>query len=123
MKNNGIALITAKRQRQIEKHGWSPEHDDQHEDGELCMAALVYASPFPVKVFASVIPPCSCRSAGECTHLPMKMWVDPTPWDACKDVRKQGDRIEALANAGALIAAEIDRLLRQQSPPEPGGAR
>ena len=30
---NGIELITKERTRQIEKEGWTSEHDDTHNDG------------------------------------------------------------------------------------------
>jgi hypothetical protein len=31
----GIERIAAERQRQIEKEGWTPAHDDQHRNDEL----------------------------------------------------------------------------------------
>lgn len=30
--------VVAERQRQVEQEGWSPEHDDAHDDGELSRA-------------------------------------------------------------------------------------
>ncbi|MEG2267851.1 MAG: DUF550 domain-containing protein, partial [Acinetobacter sp.] len=34
--------IIAERQRQISEEGWTPEHDDEHDKGELAMAAVCY---------------------------------------------------------------------------------
>ena len=35
--------IAAERERQISAEGWTPEHDDEHGNGELAMAASAYA--------------------------------------------------------------------------------
>jgi hypothetical protein len=40
---NGIELIADERTRQISEEGWTPEHDDGHDEGELSAAASVYA--------------------------------------------------------------------------------
>ncbi len=94
MIKSGVELITAERQRQIEEEGWTPDHDDQHINGELALAAACYA-----------IPPMSIRGSGLVLRLwPWKRkWWKPTP----------DDRIRELKKAGALIAAEIDRLQRK----------
>lgn len=112
----GIELIAAERQRQIEAEGWTPEHDDEHDSGEMALAAICYASPFPLRVWAHTTRPCSCRSA-DCPHIgglieTAKKWRDPWPWEAEWDKRKKHTRIQQLKIAGALIAAELDRLLR-----------
>lgn len=40
----GIELIAEERQRQIEKEGWTPEHDIlEHRHGQLVDAAVSYA--------------------------------------------------------------------------------
>lgn len=36
--STGIEAIAAERQRQIEKEGWTPEHDDTHGAGEMAEA-------------------------------------------------------------------------------------
>lgn len=87
---SGIEKIVAERKRQIEKEGWSPEHDDQHTKGELALAALSY-------IWSEWIP----------NSQILKMYF---PWDA--KWWKPKDRISNLVRAGALIAAEIDRLQR-----------
>lgn len=90
----GIDLITQERKRQIDQEGWTPEHDQQHSDGELVKAAVCYAIPDDRRI----------RFDDGTPHFwPWHpMWWKPTP----------NDRIRELTKAGALIAAEIDRLLQ-----------
>lgn len=89
---SGIDLIAAERQRQIDQEDFSHEHDDCHDEGELARAAACYAFP--------IIPGPHDLPIG---------W--PTDWDA-DWWKPSDDPIRNLAKAGALIAAEIDRLLR-----------
>lgn len=97
----GVSIIAAERQRQLEKHDWSEGHDDTHDDGELASAAACYAMPSAVRAFKSRVG--SYRS--NIWPFEERYWK-PTP----------EDRVRELAKAGALIAAEIDRLLRIQNP-------
>jgi hypothetical protein len=39
----GTEKIAAERRRQVEKEGWTPEHDAEHADGALIKAAVTYA--------------------------------------------------------------------------------
>lgn len=87
----GVELIADERQRQITAEGWTPEHDDEHNADDLAAAAACYASPAWSKMRNNVPPP---------------LW----PWD--EKWWKPGDRIRELVKAGALIAAEIDRMQR-----------
>ena len=87
----GVLLIAMERQRQVVEEGWTPDHDDQHKHGEMCAAAAVYA--FTPKQRFQV-------------HA-SQFW----PWDMAWF--KPGNRIRELQKAGALIAAEIDRLNRR----------
>ena len=99
---NGIELISEERQRQIDKEGWTPEHDDQHTDGELSSAASVYAMKNELReldILAQDI-----YTLGEGMWPFNSKWYKPTP----------DDRVRELTKAGALIAAEIDRLQRQE---------
>lgn len=89
------------------KHAWSTDHDDGHTDGELAWAAICWAAPTEVY---------RVRGAGD----PAYSFVDPWPWDRRFDKRPYGrratreERIDLLAKAGALLAAEIDRLQRSE---------
>jgi hypothetical protein len=97
----GVELIAAERQRQIDEEDWSASHDDSHVDGELALAAACYA-----------IPPRKRKS----TVFEFALWEWLWPWTAdwWKPGRKTAKgRIRELAKAGALIAAELDRLQRK----------
>lgn len=96
---NGIELIAAERQRQLSVEGWTPEHDDKHVGGVMAQAAALYAIPYGVRVGGWFFE---------------RLW----PWDAKWYKPRAGNRIRELEKAGALIAAEIDRLLRKASRPE-----
>lgn len=114
----GVERIQAERERQVVDEDWTLAHDDTHTDGELAQAAVCYAQPRPVlELFASTLDPVG----------PPDGW----PWEpeAWKPTWSNGpeslyltpqDRIRDLAKAGALIAAEIDRLARvQETRPAP----
>ncbi len=115
MESKGIELITKERIRQIRKEGFDSDHDDNHDGHELAYAAVCYAAPRPVFLISKS--PYYLR------------FDDPWPdnwdmdvWDKRKRNRKgeliegmllpQKLRIRDLIKAGALIAAEIDRLIR-----------
>ena len=86
---NGADLIAAERNRQIEREGWTPEHDDAHGNSELALAAVAYAMP-------------SWEDSRSDWWPWESQWWRPTPYD----------RVRELVKAGALIAAEIDRIRR-----------
>ena len=95
MSSKGIELITKERERQIEVKGWSEEHDKQHDCGELSDLAVCYAlRPYWRKRIS----------------IPM---IDPFAFGVFKP--DPNNRIRELTKAGALIAAEIDRLLNKES--------
>lgn len=89
----GIELIAEERKRQIEVEGWTLEHDSIGNNNEqLAQAAALYALP---KVFRSY------------EYDVRNIW----PWDFKWWKPTPNDRVRELVKAGALIAAEIDRLL------------
>lgn len=88
---DGARLITLERRNHRAK-GWAPEHDDSHKFGELALAAACYATPS------------DHRTDNE---IDSQLW--PDGWE-----QKDYERIRELTVAGALIAAEIDRLQRQK---------
>jgi hypothetical protein len=108
----GITLIEAERRRQISAEGWTAEHDNRHDEGEMALAAACYASP--ILLYQKVDRANQIR------------FVDPWPWDDRWDKRPEDgnvklpnssvgikERIRQLSKAGALVAAELDRLLRE----------
>ena len=96
---NGIERIAAERKRQIDKEGWTPEHDDTHSKGELNAAAVAYAA-------ANLDRSTGGEDAAFHSFFPSDWAV---AWWKPSD-----DPIRNLEKAGALIAAEIDRLQRQR---------
>lgn len=93
-----IAEITAERKRQMEVEGWTPKHDDEHDDGSLARAAACYAMPGHVRIMP----------AGGTETIRSRVW--PLSWDP--DWWKPKDRRRDLIRAAALIVAEIERLDR-----------
>jgi len=45
-----VVDVLAERRRQVERKGWTPEHDDGHTLGELGLAAALYALPYEAKI-------------------------------------------------------------------------
>ena len=90
----GVSLVGKERQRQITEEGYSFEHDDKEDSHQLSDAAAVYA----------------CHASAR--HSLLHLW----PWakeylKPDKDNTIDG-RIRELTKAGALVCAEIDRLVR-----------
>jgi hypothetical protein len=110
--STGIELIIKERERQINEEGWTPEHDAEHTNGGLALAAACYASPvllYEKHEYAKGV-----------------SFEDPWPWSPVWDKRpgdgntlrenspmyvNRDERLKQLAKAGALIAAEIDRIV------------
>ncbi|RWO57266.1 Lar family restriction alleviation protein [Mesorhizobium sp.] len=97
-----IADIAAERQRQITSEGWSPEHDDQHDKGELAEAASCYARGSDRVTWMQSDP-----------EFPRhKVMTGRIIWPWSPEWWKPTDRRRNLVKAGALIIAEIERLDR-----------
>ncbi len=92
----GIELIAEERERQINSLGWDEANDDVYKQGELPIAAYVYTG----------------HAIGVLMGLPRqpktpRVWPWPEyAWNP------SGDPVKDLVKAGALIAAEIDRINR-----------
>ena len=85
-----LVEIEAERVRQVEEEGWTTEHDDEHDGGELAHAAGCYA------LFSG---------SNADADNPPKYW----PWD---DGWKPSEYRRDLIKAAALLVAEIERLDR-----------
>lgn len=91
---SGIQRISMERQRQIEQEGWAPEHDDRYVNHELKSAARCY-------LLAA-------------HHHEVTAFNVPTLWPWAPEWWKPSDDpVRNLEKAGALIAAEIDRINRE----------
>jgi hypothetical protein len=89
--SRGAYMILAERQRQVQAEHWTAEHDSGHTHGELALAAICYACPPSRKTWRA--------------RLRRTLWPwSPFWW-------KPKDRLADLVRSGALIAAEIDRIL------------
>jgi hypothetical protein len=104
--SSGIERIAAERQRQIEVEGWTPEHDDQHDRGQLGEAATCYGDIAVNQVLGN--PTEVLRDQAQADEG----FYWPLPQDRLKI---SDDPVRNLEKAGALIAAEIDRLLRARA--------
>lgn len=97
---NGVQLIAAERQRQISVEGWTPEHDAEHDSGELASAAAAYALNA-----ACLLNPFN--------GTPIEDTPDMWPWKP--SWWKPKDPVSDLTRAGALIAAELDRIAAEEN--------
>ncbi|WP_257744572.1 hypothetical protein [Burkholderia glumae] len=86
--------VLAERARQMEKEGYSFEHDDSHEDGEMALAAGCYASNAGGVVWGRPVP----------SSFPWSpyWWKPTTPRRDC-------------VKAAALLIAEIERIDRAEA--------
>lgn len=92
---NGVTAIAAERARQVDVEGWTSGHDDMHRRGELALAAESY-------LFGTRTAP---------NNEPPSMW--PSTWSS-EWWKTPEDYRKSLVKAGALIAAEIDRIDRRR---------
>ena len=100
------ADVLAERQRQISAEGWTPEHDDEHREGELSLAAAGYARAASDQI------ECIVKGFDDSTNADHICPPGPTdPWPYGWEFRACTPR-RALVKAGALILAEIERLDR-----------
>lgn len=106
---DGAGLICIERNRQLTEEQWGDAHDDKYKANELPRAAACYAMGKQFKYFNGYLSGVHFENEPRLTQA----W----PWDEgwWKPKRDDSDeeRIRELSKAGALIAAEIDRLLRR----------
>jgi len=95
-KQSGASQILEERSRQVYHEGFTSENDDKS-NGEFAIAAVCYALP----------PGWPSRIEGRAPNI----WPWSESWWKPGDGSTEG-RVKELVKAGALIAAEIDRLQR-----------
>lgn len=100
---SGIQLIAAERTRQIEDEGFSAEKDDKYRELELLRASESYLTAVT-----------SPDEVGDEDGKTRPAW--DWPWDK-KWWKPSEDPVRNLVKAGALIAAELDRLQRKSTKP------
>ncbi len=92
--------VLAERRRQIEVKGWTPEHDDTHDAGEIARAGACYA----------------LMTAGFSPYGDIVSRAQPRGWGPFK----LGIARDMLVKAAALLIAEIERIDRRAA--REGGA-
>lgn len=102
---SGAELIAAERQRQIDVESYAPDRDDRYTHGELVNAAAAYMH---------------ARNATSARRGLGMAELCGWPWSV-RSFRIDDDPVRNLVKAGALIAAEIDRLQRL-APPAPSSS-
>lgn len=95
----GIELIADERARQISSEGWTAAHDAEHSRGEINQAAQCYCAAAELQI----------NGVGDCVGDTPGGW----PWDY-EWWKPSDDPVRNLVKAGALIAAEIDRIQNKQ---------
>lgn len=83
--------VLAERRRQVEAEGWTPEHDDQYQHGEMARAAACYAS--------------------------INSYPTPSMWPWAPEWWKPRDFRSNYVRAAALLLAEIERIDRAAARP------
>lgn len=100
-------MFSDERQRQVSEEGWTPEHDDEHVNGELADAAAGYASPR--KLYRDPL----IREDGTINLEVRYLYPFNNPY-----FRERKDRKRQLIIAGALLIAELERLERAEAKSE-----
>ncbi|MGF7053959.1 NTP pyrophosphatase (non-canonical NTP hydrolase) [Bosea sp. OAE752] len=93
-----IRDVVAERHRHVDKKGWTPAHDDEHDAGQMASAAAAYtlAATFP----------------GRVDQWFKSFW----PWE--RAWWKPGTARRMLVKAAALLIAEIERIDRRDGAPQ-----
>lgn len=103
-KPTGAQLISIERERQMSEEGWDAQHDAKQLKAELAQAAICYAADTAAQYETP-------NWRDELRSLAIHFW----PWDKQWWKPTPNNPIRQLTKAGALIAAEIDRLQRASS--------
>jgi hypothetical protein len=101
MPSPGVSLIRTERMRQVSDEGMTAEHDDSQDGFELTRAASCYAEATRMIGLGSTV-----KIAAQINYAGTGWPWDWEYWKVSPDV------VRNLVKAGALIAAEIDRVLR-----------
>lgn len=111
----GVEMIAAERARQVSAEDYTSDHDDEHVGGEIAIAAACYAVYGRDVREAIVIEREGLIQPDGCDRRhPYFYGDDAFPWPG--DKRADHSRLRRLVIAGALLAAEIDRLQRKAKP-------
>lgn len=102
----GAELIALERAQHTKRENYDAAHDDAHDTGEIAKAGIAYI----FGALADVVPQVGNHDPEYMKQSATNWW----PWH--RSYYKTHDKaIRKLVKAGALIAAEIDRLLRKNA--------
>lgn len=115
---NGSERIAAERKRQVEQEGYTPEHDaEHHADGKEMLAAarcymqVSWLAGYFIEHYREPDYSDAQRRGMFYERVHESGFHRDWPWEP-EAWKPSDDPIRNLEKAGALIAAEIDRLLR-----------
>lgn len=109
IKTDALHSVIAERRRQIMSEGWTPEHDDEHAQGEMALAAACYAAHTATWEFIGHGLDSKgglFRAYQSAQEFVGRMWPWAREWWKPKDERSN------LVRAAALLLAEIERMDR-----------
>ena len=95
--SQAVLDVAAERRRQVEAEGWTPEHDDEHGDHAMSIAAACYALDGTGPAKSGTV---SLERLWQWSGWAARWWKPKT-------------RRQNLIRAAALILAEIERLDRK----------
>lgn len=98
--------VVAERQRQIDAEGWTLDHDDQHGDRSLAVAAACYAMHYARRSWLVKDP-----DFGE-ERYQDEQYPDEWPDSWATEHWKPKNPRRDLVRAAALLVAEIERIDR-----------
>jgi len=98
-----ITDIAEERVRQIDSEGWSPQHDDEHSDGEMADAAACYAVGSTME---NEVP-------RFWDGLPTRLKRRTTVWPWSPEWWKPKSPHHNKVRAAALLVAELARIQRR----------
>lgn len=96
----GVELIEQERKEQVLKHGYTADEDDTRHNGALAMGGAAYALCAAHKRGMNIG---GADPAGD-------LWLFPI-----KTFKPSDDPLKTLAKAGAMIAAEMDKIIRERA--------
>ncbi|HGA5460440.1 TPA: ead/Ea22-like family protein [Salmonella enterica subsp. diarizonae serovar 50:k:z35] len=104
-----VRVVIAERLRQQSVEGWTPEHDDEYDGGELAGAAVCYARHVSVRGWVYAENPAAYQDEDV-----------PGDWPWAEEWWKPTSPYRDLEKAGALILAEMERINRATGAGEGG---
>lgn len=96
----GVELIAEERKEQIEKHGYTATEDDTRHNGGLAAGGAAYALYVAQKRGMNIG---GADPVGD-------LWMFPI-----RTFKAGDDHLKTLAKAGAMIAAEMDKIIRERA--------